>query len=721
MGKKPARRMQVKVSLAGRIAVATHDVVIDEARFPGRQGRLLFAYLVAEHGRPVPREELADALWGEAPPPTWEKALTVLVSKLRALLAELGLDASSALTGAFGCYRLDLPEESWVDVAAAASAAQEAERALAAGDPENAKAAAALAASVAKKPFLPGEDGSWVEEQRRELGEVRARALSVLGEACLRSGEAPEAAAWAEQAIALEPFRETGYRRLMEAHAAAGNRAEALRVYERCRRLLAGELGTYPSPETESIYRELLEVPETAETEPSVSVDDSAQASSPKARRGPRRSLLLLVGVPLLAAGIATAAVQLNQDRNVGPSVRAIASARCSGLHYGGVGSPQFLIVADLPIQPGVLETTTPMVDAMTLTLERRRYTAGPYRVGFQVCDDATPGKVVFAERACRANAHEYVANPSVIGVVGPLASGCAMLEIPILNRAPGGSVSIVSPSTTYVGLTRGVRSENPGEPDVYYPTGQRNYVRVLPADDVQAAANAIVARRLKVKRVYALDDGDPLSRLFVDDFLRAARRLGIAVAGRGSWHPAKRRYESLASAIARANADGVFLGIPSRPASIPLLPQLRRSLGPRVSFMAPEVFDPATAVLAGAAAEGMTISQPGLANEQLIGEGKRFVASFSKRFHAEPTRYALAAAQAMDVLLDAVADSDGSRESVRRNLFTTRVANGILGSFSITPTGDTTLNAVAIYRIMGGKVTTLTTVLVPDALVALD
>ena len=103
---------------------------MDEGRFPGRQGRLLFAYLVAEHGRPVPKDELADALWADAPPATWEKALGVLVSKLRHLLADLGIDGAKALTSAFGCYRLDLPEDTWVDIVAARSAARDAEEAL---------------------------------------------------------------------------------------------------------------------------------------------------------------------------------------------------------------------------------------------------------------------------------------------------------------------------------------------------------------------------------------------------------------------------------------------------------------------------------------------------------------------------------------------------------------------------------------------------------------
>jgi branched-chain amino acid transport system substrate-binding protein len=134
---------------------------------------------------------------------------------------------------------------------------------------------------------------------------------------------------------------------------------------------------------------------------------------------------------------------------------------------------------------------------------------------------------------------------------------------------------------------------------------------------------------------------------------------------------------------------------------------------------LAPDVFDPGTAVLAGTASEGMTISQPGPSDDSLGREGKRFVASFSKRFGAKPTRYALAAAQAIDVLLDAIDRSDGTRSSVTSNLFKTQVSNGILGSFGITPTGDTTLNVVAIYRIVGGKVKTFANVAVPDALVA--
>jgi len=301
----------VKVFLAGRIAVEVNGAVVEERHFPGRQGRLLFAYLVAEHGRPVPRHELADVLWGDAPPPTWEKALSVLVSKLRSVLAESGLDGTRALTASFGCYQLDLPEGAWVDVLVAQSAANEAESFLEQNEPESATTAAALAESLTRSPFLPGDDGPWVEEKRRELGEVRIRALSALAEASLRTDKPAEAERWAELAVEAEPFRESGYRRLMEAHVAAGNRAEALQVYERCRRLLSEELGTYPSPETESIYRGLLEPPSRRAAPESPDAPSPATAAPPEGRRN--RSALVataLVGlVVLVAAGTAIAVV----------------------------------------------------------------------------------------------------------------------------------------------------------------------------------------------------------------------------------------------------------------------------------------------------------------------------------------------------------------------------------------------------------------------------
>lgn len=434
-------------------------------------------------------------------------------------------------------------------------------------------------------------------------------------------------------------------------------------------------------------------------------------------RRRSRRTILVATGV-VVAVGAAVAAVQLGTgDKGNASTVKAIASKQCWALNYHGAGTPDRLIVADLPLQPGILATTSPMVNAMTLSLERHKYRAGPYRVGLQVCDDASSPSIVYDEQICSANAHEYVANPSVVGVVGPFSSDCAKLEIPILNRASGGAVAAVSPSTTYVGLTRSTPATESDEPGVYYPTQTRNFARVIPADDIQAAADAIVADRLGVKRVFVIHDSEEPSIALTRDFVRAARRLGIFIAGQTS-PELPGTSDKLPAAIHRTRADGVFIAAASNSGSVELLRALRAELGSGVQLMAADGFDPGVATVAGA--EGMTISVPGPLSNDLGRKGKSFVAAFSHKFGVTPGRLAVNAAQAIDVLLDAIARSDGTRASVTRNMLSTRIDNGILGSFFITATGDTTLNTVAIYRIQHGKAVAYRTITVPDELVGL-
>jgi branched-chain amino acid transport system substrate-binding protein len=704
----------VTVSIVGRVSIGIDDVLIGEEGFPGRQGRLVFVYLVAESGRPVSREELADALWGEQLPATWEKALTVIVSKLRGLLEECRLDVASVLMNAFGCYRLDLPEGSIVDLHVAAEAIEAAEVALAAGELDKAKELSERAVSLARLPFLQGDEGRWVEQKRREQSEVLSRGLGFLAEASLRFGEAAEAVRYAEEEIAVEPYRDSGYRRLMQAHAVGGNRAEALRVYERCRTFLADELGAYPSPETESIYRELLKAPDTTPPD-EAGLAPRHPADRPAGRLSARRARIGALGATVLvAAAIGVAAVTSRGT----VQLQTLGLDRCSPLVYEGRGAPQLLIAGDLPLQRGLLATTTPMVEAMTLALALHGYRAGRFRVGLQVCDDAQARDNLFSDRTCAANAHAFVVDRSVIGVVGPYASGCAASEIPILNRAPGGPVAVVSPTNTLVGLTRQNSETAPGEPAAYYPSGRRNYARVIPADDVQGAADAILAHKLGGARAYVLDDGGNYGAAVTSSFTRTARRLGMAVVGRGSWNVDATTYVRRAATIARTRPDCVFLGGTSSGNALRLLRDLRSRLGRSVRFVAPDGFNPDTAALAGAAAEGMAISKPYLTKTLLGRAGREFVASYSHKMGEEPSGSALNAAQAIDVLLDAIARSDGTRASVTKNLFTTRISNGILGSFFITSTGDTTLNTVSFSRIVRGKVTGLGAIVVPDDLV---
>jgi DNA-binding SARP family transcriptional activator len=240
----------LRIYLAGEPCLWGGGHLVRAKRLPGRQGRLALVYLVAERSRPVPRAELVEALWPRRLPAAYDVALSALVSKLRLLGHEVGL-ARDALTSAAGCYKLALPAGAWVDTEAALQAVHDAEAAMGDERPQDAYGPAVVAAAILRRPLLPGAEGTWVDARREALLQARVRALDVLAEIHSLNWEPALAIRAAEERIALEPFRESGYRHLMRIHHRAGDRAEALRVYERCRRLLEDELGEPPGSETE--------------------------------------------------------------------------------------------------------------------------------------------------------------------------------------------------------------------------------------------------------------------------------------------------------------------------------------------------------------------------------------------------------------------------------------------------------------------------------------
>ncbi len=241
-----------RVQLCGRLAIEIGGLQLS-GRLRGRQVRLLLAYLLLNRQRHVGREELIGAIWPSQAPVSQDAALRTLLSRLRSALG------ASALTGRDELI-LSLPEPVWVDLEAASAELQRATQALERGDPRGAWALAQIPLNIASRGLLPGLQAAWLEPPRRELEDVRLRALEVVGEAGLRMGAAQltsvERAARA--LIEAEPLRETGYMLLIRALAAHGNVAEAMRTFERLRGRLRDELGTVPSPEAIAVYERLL-------------------------------------------------------------------------------------------------------------------------------------------------------------------------------------------------------------------------------------------------------------------------------------------------------------------------------------------------------------------------------------------------------------------------------------------------------------------------------
>jgi len=257
LGKNGVRR-DVRVYLTGPLCLESGERLLGEPALPGPQGRHLLGFLAAGHARPLSRDELAAELWPGGLPAAWEGSLKSLISKIRAALSRAGLPGAELIRGAFGAYQFRLPPGGWVDVDAAALAVHLAEAALAAGDPGLAAREALVARLITARPFLPGVEGAWADGWRRRLHEQRIRAVETMASADLQRGQLATAIQGAELVLGLDELRESSWRILMRAHAAAGNTGTALRCYERCRRALDEQLGAIPSPSTRAAHRELI-------------------------------------------------------------------------------------------------------------------------------------------------------------------------------------------------------------------------------------------------------------------------------------------------------------------------------------------------------------------------------------------------------------------------------------------------------------------------------
>jgi DNA-binding SARP family transcriptional activator len=248
-----------RIYICGRLAIEAGDLVVQEDDLPGRQGRLLWTYLVLHRRGPVGRLDLAEAIWNDAIPDAWDPSLSALASRLRRTLAPLssGIDAIS-IRGEQGCYALRLPAAAFVDWERAREAIHEADRLVFLGNPDAALAEARVAMEIAARGFLPGENAAWILAQRDALRDIHLRAGERTVEAELARGNVAIAETEARQLLAIDPLRGASYRWLMRALMQGGNAVQAARVFASCRHELESRAGMSPSAETERLYAEIV-------------------------------------------------------------------------------------------------------------------------------------------------------------------------------------------------------------------------------------------------------------------------------------------------------------------------------------------------------------------------------------------------------------------------------------------------------------------------------
>src|SRR5260370_39810377 len=195
----------LRIYLTGEVQVENDGRLLRESQLGGPQGRFVFAYLVTERKQAGAQSDLAEAGWPESLPASWTLALSAIVSRLRSRLAGVGLPRSHIIGNAFGCYQFIPPGETWVDVEAALAGVDAAEGALVAGNPQAAYGPSLIATTILRRPFLPGHDGTWVDDRRASFASGLGRALDCRGGAVIATNALVLALTHAREAVRLEP------------------------------------------------------------------------------------------------------------------------------------------------------------------------------------------------------------------------------------------------------------------------------------------------------------------------------------------------------------------------------------------------------------------------------------------------------------------------------------------------------------------------------------
>jgi branched-chain amino acid transport system substrate-binding protein len=383
----------------------------------------------------------------------------------------------------------------------------------------------------------------------------------------------------------------------------------------------------------------------------------------------------------------------------------AIVAAGCGG----GDDGETLKIVSDLPLQGANLVQTEQMVAAMEYVLEQADFKAGDYDIEYESFDDAIASTGNWDEALCASNAREYVNDESVVLNIGTYNSGCAAIEIPILNEA---GLAMISPANTYPGLTVSGPGTEEGEPGKYYPTGERNYTRVVAHDLFQGNVGAnFMMNELGVTSVYILDDKELYGKGVADAFEGVAREIGLEVAGHEGWDKDAPNYTALMTKIKASGADGILIGgvLPNNGGQ--LIKDKVAVLGNNEEvkllvtdgFVLSSIFQEA----GEQNVEGAYGTAPTLPADQLKGAGAEFLDGFQATLGEgdDIQVYTIYAAAAMQAALDAIARSDGTREDVVAKLFETDLPDSVIGPLSFDANGDPAAGTEQLFRFTGGEI----------------
>jgi branched-chain amino acid transport system substrate-binding protein len=377
----------------------------------------------------------------------------------------------------------------------------------------------------------------------------------------------------------------------------------------------------------------------------------------------------------------------------------------------GGGGEAKTLTVySSLPLQGASRPQTTAMVNGIKLALEQAGNKAGDFTIKYESLDDSTAQAGSWTPEATTSNARKAAQDDSTAVYIGEFNSGASAVSIPILNE---GGVPQISPANTAVGLTSDEPGANPGEPDKYYPTGQRTYVRIVPKDTIQGAALATVMKEDGCTKVQLTNDKEVYGAGLASNIESAAEAQGLEIIANDAIDKNAPNYRSLAQKAKGAGADCfIYSGITANNA-VQLYKDFSAAL-PGAKLYGPDgvaesgFADPKEGGIPGDVAGKVKVTVATLSPDEYPPEGQEFFSQFSEKYGEEnPDPYAIYGYEAMRLALDAIERSGtGNKEDIVKALFETKDRSSVLGTYSIDENGDTTLTDYGVYTIDGGELT---------------
>jgi len=400
-------------------------------------------------------------------------------------------------------------------------------------------------------------------------------------------------------------------------------------------------------------------------------------------------------------------------------AVAAVAAAGCGG--GSSTNTPaegQTLVVGvDLPFQGSAKDASDDTWNAMGLYLDQLGGKAGKYKVELKKYDNSTAAKGAWDDATCTKNANDHVANANEVAVMGTYNSGCAKLEAPVLNQDPKGPMLMVSHANTNPGLTK---TWDAGEPAKYFPSGKRSYARVVTTDDIQGPAAAqFAAKDLGVKKCFVIDDTETYGKGVADTFAAEAAKQNVTVVGRTSWKKTDANYTALFGQAKAAGADCVFFGGIYDNNGGQLTKDKVAVLGDNtaVKLIAPDGFTGYPDFLKLTESAGAYLTFAGLSTDPIKAAGgkpAKFLDDYKAKYGADVrTSYALYGVQALQVILAAIEKSDGTRKSVRDQVFegsgvSIDAGTAMIGkAITIDPkSGDVSAKDISVELVKDGKET---------------